>query len=405
MNDNSLFSLYFGRHKECIEFNTPVSVSVEVTQIMCNLKKELGYEPTVLFHTIQDYPDVKLVMNPFKRDHLYRLLTNNDINPHVILQQRCSSARQSGTVKTSLRGFYCTERLLDSLPIMKHQPNDGGRYITAGVVATKCPDSGKINLGIYRMQYRNNNELQIFMNRKTHGYTNYTKSLSYGCEPSITIFIGAHPVYYIVGAGRFGNEEDDYLTCSKVLDSTLTVVDLPVPAPKESQYIITGKIKRKTEMEGRFGEFKGFYSEIQPNPIIEVDNVYIAKDAFYTGIVAGDESSLSLMAVSNEINTFNHLISCGYDVSRICYDISKGFGEFACGVETPFASEGLVQEIWKIDDRVKYIICSNKIGDMWRDLNTFHSKVMIGGYNNSDKDGDRVAFFLDYKPGYEVEIK
>lgn len=404
MDNNNLLDLYYGGHQECIEFFAPVNISLEVTKIMCNLRKELRYEPTVLFHNLQDYPYVKLVMNPFKRDYLYKVLTNTNQKPHCIIQQRFTSAQYPGITKIPLHGFSRAEHSLDSLPIMKHQPCDGGRYITAGVVATRSPESGNINLGIYRLQYRNNNELVIFMNKKTHGYDNYIQSLSYGYEPDVTIFIGAHPVYYIVGAGRFSKSDDDYLTCCKITDSALSLVDLPVPAPKESQYIITGKMKRKTGIEGRFGEFKGYYSEIQPNPIIEVGDVYIADNAFYTGMIAGDESSLTLMAVSNEINTYNRLLSSGYDVDRILYDISKGFGEFACAVETSAPSEELVNELWKINDRVKYIICCEKISDPWRDLNVFHSKVMISSYSKSDRVADRVAFFLDYKPGLEVEI-
>src|SRR5438552_1286165 len=41
---------------------------------------------------------------------------------------------------------------LDSLPILKCWPEDGGKYITFPLVFTKDPDTGIRNIGTYRMQ-------------------------------------------------------------------------------------------------------------------------------------------------------------------------------------------------------------------------------------------------------------
>jgi len=40
----------------------------------------------------------------------------------------------------------------DDLPILKTWPDDAGRFITLGLVATKHPETGIRNLGVYRMQ-------------------------------------------------------------------------------------------------------------------------------------------------------------------------------------------------------------------------------------------------------------
>ena len=40
----------------------------------------------------------------------------------------------------------------DDLPILKSWPNDAGKFITLGLVATKHPETGIRNLGVYRMQ-------------------------------------------------------------------------------------------------------------------------------------------------------------------------------------------------------------------------------------------------------------
>jgi len=40
----------------------------------------------------------------------------------------------------------------DKIPILKTWPNDVGKFITFGLVATKHPETGVRNLGVYRMQ-------------------------------------------------------------------------------------------------------------------------------------------------------------------------------------------------------------------------------------------------------------
>jgi 4-hydroxy-3-polyprenylbenzoate decarboxylase len=40
----------------------------------------------------------------------------------------------------------------DDLPILKSWPNDAGRFITLGLVATTHPETGVRNLGVYRIQ-------------------------------------------------------------------------------------------------------------------------------------------------------------------------------------------------------------------------------------------------------------
>ena len=40
----------------------------------------------------------------------------------------------------------------EDLPILKSWPNDAGKFITLGLVATKHPETGVRNLGVYRIQ-------------------------------------------------------------------------------------------------------------------------------------------------------------------------------------------------------------------------------------------------------------
>ncbi|HMO24089.1 MAG TPA: UbiD family decarboxylase, partial [Candidatus Melainabacteria bacterium] len=45
-----------------------------------------------------------------------------------------------------------SQPMLDKLPIIKCWPDDGGPFVTLGVVITRDPKSGHRNLGVYRLQ-------------------------------------------------------------------------------------------------------------------------------------------------------------------------------------------------------------------------------------------------------------
>jgi len=44
----------------------------------------------------------------------------------------------------------------DKIPILKTWPKDAGKFITLGLIATKHPETGVRNLGVYRMQILDN---------------------------------------------------------------------------------------------------------------------------------------------------------------------------------------------------------------------------------------------------------
>ena len=56
---------------------------------------------------------------------------------------------ESGPVQESV--WLGDEASLDRLPIGVHSPDDGGRYITSGVLVVRDPATGNLNTGIYRL--------------------------------------------------------------------------------------------------------------------------------------------------------------------------------------------------------------------------------------------------------------
>ena len=84
--------------------------------------------------------------------------------------------------------------LLD-FPILQCWPQDGGRYITWPMVITKNPETGKRNVGCYRMQVFDSRTTGMHWQTQKHGAEHYRSALSRnrGGKLEVAVAIGADP--------------------------------------------------------------------------------------------------------------------------------------------------------------------------------------------------------------------
>ena len=62
---------------------------------------------------------------------------------------------------------------LDILPVLKCWPHDGGRFITLPMVHTMHPETGKTNVGMYRMQVLDKNTTAMHWQRHKTGANHF----------------------------------------------------------------------------------------------------------------------------------------------------------------------------------------------------------------------------------------
>ena len=183
-----------------------------------------------------------------------------------------------------------------SFPVRNGIAIDGGRYIlTYGGVVTKDPDSGVMNVGVYRGMVAGKNKIPILMWRAQHighhvtawqqkGHKEMPIAVAIGWEPSLD-FVGGSPVpkgvceYDVVGAIR--GAPVDLVKCE--------TVDLHVPASAE--IVIEGYLGLDPEtytMEGPFAEFTGYVAgDRSPKPTIRVTAITHRTDPILRGTIEG----------------------------------------------------------------------------------------------------------------------
>ena len=90
--------------------------------------------------------------------------------------------------------------LLD-FPILKCWPQDGGRFITFPLVFTRNPESGKRNVGMYRMQVYDENTTGMHWQTQKHGAEHFRRARAANPDGRIpvSVAIGSDPATSLAG--------------------------------------------------------------------------------------------------------------------------------------------------------------------------------------------------------------
>ena len=82
---------------------------------------------------------------------------------------------------------------LNQLPIVHHAEKDSGKYITAGVLIVRDPESGVLNAGMYRHEVQGKDLLGCMFNPAHHGGYIYRRYRELKKNMEAVLFIGHHP--------------------------------------------------------------------------------------------------------------------------------------------------------------------------------------------------------------------
>ena len=82
---------------------------------------------------------------------------------------------------------------LDKLPIIKCWPDDGGRFITLGLVLTEDPVTSRRNLGIYRMQVYDEKTTGMHWHPHKGGAAHYHEAGKLGRPLEVAVVLGGDP--------------------------------------------------------------------------------------------------------------------------------------------------------------------------------------------------------------------
>lgn len=199
--------------------------------------------------------------------------------------------------KRSRRKGACQKHVIKDpdlgiLPVLKCWPHDGGRFITLPMVHTIHPETGKPNLGMYRMQVLGRNTTGMHWQRHKTGASHYDAWKITGRKMPVTVTLGGDPVYTYCATAPLPENIDEYILAGFLRKKRVKLVkcltnDLYVPC--DADIVIEGFVDtmQDTVTEGPFGDHTGFYSLADKYPVFHVSCITYRDKAVYPATIVG----------------------------------------------------------------------------------------------------------------------
>ena len=179
----------------------------------------------------------------------------------------------------------------DKIPILKTWPNDAGKFITFGLVATKHPETGVRNLGVYRIQILDSTHAIMHWQKHKRGAHHHDISKERGEKIEAAIIIGGEPATVFSAVAPVPEGFDKYLfagiTRKKGIKTVkCKTIDLQVPA--NAELVLEGYVDpTDVKDEGPFGDHTGYYTPKEPFPTFTLTGIMQRQKPIYLTTVVG----------------------------------------------------------------------------------------------------------------------
>ena len=180
---------------------------------------------------------------------------------------------------------------LTKLPILTCWPEDGGPYITLPLVFTHDPNTGKRNVGMYRMQLYDKNTTGMHWQMHKTGMRHMEDAAAQEKNIEVAVALGGDPALTFAAISPLPPGIDEimfagFLRKDNVRMTQAKTVDLRVPA--DAEIILEGYVNpREKRLEGPFGDHTGYYSLAEDFPVFHVTCVTMRKHAVYPATIVG----------------------------------------------------------------------------------------------------------------------
>ena len=290
-------------YRELIEIDDEVSTEYEICNILQKYPKD-----TVLFTNVKGshIPVISGLCNT--REKIARSINcKKDEILHKIIEATSNPIKVENY--GNLDNYITYKANLNKIPILKHYKKDGGKYITAGVIFARDPETGVQNASIHRMLVKNSDTLGVRLVPRNL-YTYFQKAEELGRDLDITICIGMDPAILLASTCSIPIDADEMEVANAFKNGELKLLnceesDLKVP---EADIILEGKILHgKRSKEGPFVDLTDTYDVIREEPIIKLSKMHLKKKAYYHAIIpAGFEHKL-LQGLPQEPRIYKHV--------------------------------------------------------------------------------------------------
>jgi UbiD family decarboxylase len=205
---------------------------------------------------------------------------------------------------------------LGCLPIPTYFPGDAGRYLTAGLLVARDPDTGVETEGYHRFQVKGPARMGVSLHSRRRMFEYQRRAEARGEALPCAVVLGVHPLvsmgslaYPPADVGKFAVVGGLFREPLRV--APCATVDLHVPAAAE--IVIEGEILPGVrEPEGPFGEFTGYFSRRSTEHVFVARAIGLRERPWFQSIGsgrAGDHiTTLGLIREAEILNALSRVI-------------------------------------------------------------------------------------------------
>jgi UbiD family decarboxylase len=311
-----------------VEINEKISLEGEVTE---HLQTHDG--KAVIFNNIieSQFPlvgnllssreQLKFILSGDKKFHdSFRDALLNPLNPEICVQ--------------SLTFENAFSSNLLSLPIPKFFEQEGGRYLTSGIIFSNFPGTDNPNLSIHRIMILDNQRGAIrLVPRDLHNIFNH--NCEKGVDTPIAIVVGYHPALALAASSPLIKGETELNIANSLLGGNLEVVRTPkysIKVPTDVEFILEGKILAdQTISEGPYVDITGTLDEKREQPIVEIEQIYHRDNPIFQTILAAHNEHHILMGFPREVKIYSKVASFISEVHDV-YLTPEGSGWLSANI-------------------------------------------------------------------------
>lgn len=180
---------------------------------------------------------------------------------------------------------------LSKLPIIKCWPDDGGRFITLGLVLTNNPVDGKGNLGIYRMQVYDKETTGMHWHPHKGGAAHYHEAAKLGQDLEVAVVLGGDPKMIFSAIAPLPDGMNELAFASYLRGKPVPMVkakSLSLRVPANADFILEGVVPQGVlREEGPFGDHFGHYSMEADFPVFNIKEITHRNNAIMPATIVG----------------------------------------------------------------------------------------------------------------------
>lgn len=301
---------------ELTRIRAEVDPYLEISEITDRVSKEQGAENKALLFENVKGSDMPVFINGFgSRARCAISLGKTSVDEHAQrLREILDSAPPEGIVDKlkmlpKLAGMAkwmpkkvgsapCQEVILtgdqvdlSKLPVLTTWPDDAGPFVTFPLCVTQDPESGRRNLGTYRLQVMSKNTTGFHSHLHKDARRHLAMAAERGERIPVAVVIGADPYTCFASVIPAPPDLDELLIAGFLRDKAVPLVkchSVPLEVPATAEIVLEGWVDpQELVTEGPFGDHTGFYSLADQYPVFHVECITHRKDPIYHTTLVG----------------------------------------------------------------------------------------------------------------------